>query len=44
MPIIFFVIEQIVHKEFAPASQTVSSTHYCDVLWQLHENMQRLRP
>jgi hypothetical protein len=26
------------------ASQTVNSEYYCDVLWQLRENVQRLRP
>jgi hypothetical protein len=32
----------IVYKEYVPASQTISSTYYCDVLWQLHENVLRL--
>jgi hypothetical protein len=40
----FFDIKGIVHKEFVLAGQTVNSTYYCDVLWQLHENVRRLRP
>jgi hypothetical protein len=41
MLIIFFDIKGIVHKGFILAGQTVNSTHYCDILWQLHGNMQR---
>jgi hypothetical protein len=43
MPITFFDIKAIVHKEFALAGQTVNSAYYCDVLQQLHKNMRRLR-
>jgi hypothetical protein len=32
MPIIFFDIREIVHKEFILADQTVSSTYHCDIL------------
>jgi hypothetical protein len=38
--IIFFDIKGVVHKEFVLASQTA---YYCDCLWQLCENVQRLR-
>jgi hypothetical protein len=31
-------------KEFVLASQTVNSAYYCEVLWQLLENVQRLHP
>jgi hypothetical protein len=41
MLIIFFDIKGNVHKEFALAGQTVSSVYYCEVLWQLRENLQR---
>jgi hypothetical protein len=34
----------IVNKEFLKAGQTVNPACYCDVLWQLHENVRRLRP
>jgi hypothetical protein len=37
-------IKVIVHKEFALAGQTVNSTHCCDVLRWLRENVRRLRP
>jgi hypothetical protein len=37
-------IKGIIHKKFALACQTVNSAYYCDVLWQLRENMQRLCP
>jgi hypothetical protein len=41
--LIFFCdIKGIVHKEFVLAGQEVNSTHCCDVLWRLHENVQRL--
>jgi hypothetical protein len=43
MIIIFFDIKGIVHKEFVLAGQTVNSACYCDVLWQLYENVQKLR-
>jgi hypothetical protein len=39
----FFYIERAVHV-FILAGQTVDSTYYCDVLWQFHENVQKLRP
>jgi hypothetical protein len=42
MLIIFFDIKGIVHKEFVLTGQTVNSTYYCDVLRQLHENVQKL--
>jgi hypothetical protein len=41
MPLIFFAIKRIVHKEFVLAGQTVNSAYCCDVLQQLHENMRR---
>jgi hypothetical protein len=41
--IIFFDIKEIAHKEFVFAGQTANSAHYCDVLRQLRENVQRLR-
>jgi hypothetical protein len=40
--IIFFHIKGIVLKEFILASQTVSSAYYCDMLWRLRENVQKL--
>jgi hypothetical protein len=39
MLVIFFGIKGIVHKEFILAGQTVNSACYCDILWQLHENV-----
>jgi hypothetical protein len=42
--IIFFDVEGFVHKEFGLACQTVNFAYYCDALWQLRENVQRLRP
>jgi hypothetical protein len=39
MLIIFFVIKRIVHREFILVGHTVNSTHYCDVLRRLGENM-----
>jgi hypothetical protein len=42
MPVIFFGIKGIVYKEFVLAGQTVNSAHCFDILWQLHENVQRL--
>jgi hypothetical protein len=39
MIIIFFDIKGIVHKEFVVAGQTVNSAYYCDILWQLRENI-----
>jgi hypothetical protein len=44
MLVISIDIKEIVQKEFVLAGQTVNSAHYCDVLWRLRENMQRLRP
>jgi histone-lysine N-methyltransferase SETMAR len=44
MLIIFFDIEGVVHKEFVLAGQTLNSSYYCDILRQLHENVQRLHP
>jgi hypothetical protein len=44
MPIIFYVIKEIFHKEFVVIGQTVNSAYYCDILWQLRENVRRLRP
>jgi hypothetical protein len=42
--IVFFDIKGIVHKEFIMAGQTVNSAYYCDVLWRVHESVQRLCP
>jgi hypothetical protein len=44
MLVTFFNIRGIVHKELILECQTVTSTYYCDVLRQLHENVQRLYP
>jgi hypothetical protein len=44
MPIVFFDIKGIVHKEIVLIGQTVNSAYYCDILWRLHENVQRLLP
>jgi hypothetical protein len=44
MLIIFFDIKWIVPKEFILAGQTVNSAYYCDISWQLHENVLRLQP
>jgi hypothetical protein len=44
MIIIFLDIKWIVHKDFILAGQAVNSTYYCDVLWQLLENVRRFRP
>jgi hypothetical protein len=44
MFITFFDIKGIVHKESILVGQAVNSAYYCDVLWQLHENVQRLHP
>jgi hypothetical protein len=44
MLIIFFGIKWIVHKKFVLAGQAVNSAYYCDVLWQLREHVQKLRP
>jgi hypothetical protein len=44
MLIIIFDIKGIVHKEFILTGQTVNSTYYCNVLWRLRENVQRLCP
>jgi hypothetical protein len=44
MLIIFFDIKGIVHIEFALADQTVNSTYYCDVLWRMRGNVQRICP
>jgi hypothetical protein len=43
MLIIFFSIEEIIHKEFVLAGQIVKSTYYCDVLQRLRENVRMLR-
>jgi hypothetical protein len=32
-------IKGTVHKEFTLARQTVNSAYYCNVLWQLHQNV-----
>jgi hypothetical protein len=37
--IIFFDIKGIVYKEFVLTGQTVNSAYYCNVLWQLRENL-----
>jgi hypothetical protein len=34
--IIFFDINGIVHKEFILVGQSIKSTYYCDIVWQLH--------
>jgi hypothetical protein len=34
--IIFFDISGVVHKEFILTGQTVNSSYYCDILWQMH--------
>jgi hypothetical protein len=44
MIIIFFDIKGIVRKEFILVGQTVNSASCCEVLRQLHENVQRLCP
>jgi hypothetical protein len=44
MIITFFDIKGIMHKEFVPKGQNVNSEFYCEVLRQLHENMQRHCP
>jgi hypothetical protein len=44
MPIIFFDIKGIVHKEFILAGQTVILTYHCDILQQVCENMRKLHP
>jgi len=44
MIITFFDTKGIVHKEFVPTDQTVSSGFYCEVLRRLHENVRRHRP
>jgi hypothetical protein len=44
MLIIFFDIKGIIYKEFNLVGQTVNSIYYCDVLWQLCEDVQRLHP
>jgi hypothetical protein len=44
MLIFFFDIKGIIYKEFDLVGQTVNSAYYCDVLWQLCEDVQRLRP
>jgi hypothetical protein len=41
---IFFDIKDNVHKEFIPTGQTVNPAYYRDILWRLHENVQRLHP
>jgi hypothetical protein len=41
---IFFDIQEIVHKEFASAGQTVNSANCFGALWRLRENVRRLRP
>jgi hypothetical protein len=38
-----FDIKGIVHKEFVLAGQTVNSAYYCNVLWRMRENVQRLQ-
>jgi hypothetical protein len=43
MLIILFDIKGIVHKEFVLAGQIINSAYYCDILWQLRENVRRLR-
>lgn len=44
MIIIFLDIKGIVQKELILAGQTANSAYYCDVLWQVHENVWRHRP
>jgi hypothetical protein len=44
MPIIFFDIKEIVHKEFVLAGQSVNSAYYYDILRQMRENVRRHRP
>jgi hypothetical protein len=44
MPITFFDVKGIVHKEFVLAGRTVRSTYYCDILQRLCEIVRRLRP
>ena len=44
MVITFFDIKRIVHKEFVPTGQTVSSGFYCEVLRRLREKVRRHRP
>jgi hypothetical protein len=42
--IIFFDIKGRVFNEFVLAGQTVNSPYYCDVLWQMRENVRTLSP
>jgi len=44
MLIIFFDIQGIVHKEFAPSGQTINGKFYCEVLKQLREGIWHKRP
>jgi hypothetical protein len=44
MLFVVFDIKGIVHKKFVLTSQTANSKYCCDILWQLHENVRRLRP
>jgi len=44
MLIIFFDIQGIVHKEFAPPGQTINGKFYWEVLKWLKEGIQRKRP
>jgi hypothetical protein len=42
--IVFFDIQGIVHKEFAPPGQTVGGKFYCEVLKRLTEGIRHKRP
>jgi hypothetical protein len=44
MLIILFDIKGIAKKEFVLAGQTANSAYCCDILWQMSENVRRLRP
>jgi hypothetical protein len=44
MLMFFFGFKEIVHKKFILVGQTINSAFYCDILWQMRENVRRLRP
>jgi hypothetical protein len=44
MLIILFDIKRIVHKEIILVGQTVNFVYFCDSLWRLRENVQKLYP
>lgn len=38
--LIIFDMKATVYREFILADETVNSSHYCDILRRLHENME----